>query len=354
MNVQKFIDLYHKSRNKLTEIIKSVGQSKTLSGLKGTTKKVEQVLNGLFRANKDFADIYLVDIDNKAVKDSFINVKGIGAVFGRINRDPIEILRLATKQSLDKAVLTVGRQIKDDVLRQKGLMFTLQRFNQNLTTKESARLFAKSLFKDNDVGFGRIQVSSKRTMRIDSYAELVARTTSREVTNLATILQGQALGYGLVKMSEHNPTCEICASLQGRVYRTVEFPSGDWRQRFPYISNAMPGYPMYWTVHPNCRHVLSTTVEDLWDEKEKTKYIAEASKPFGKDPRSQKETQLYTSKQVENRQRLADRKQYERYKIAFGDSKDMPKTFSGFRSMKKARSERFINLESDYKSIMRK
>ncbi len=110
----------------------------------------------------------------------------------------------------------------------------------------------------------------------------------------------------------------------------------------------MPGFDRgFKTIHPNCRHVLVPIVWALCSEEEKARYRADAGKPVKGDTRLQKEVERYNRAQEINRQRWADRRQYERYKARLGD--DAPKNFSGFRAMKRAGSEKWDLMQLDYK-----
>jgi hypothetical protein len=175
---------------------------------------------------------------------------------------------------------------------------------------------------------------------------MVARTTTRETTNTATMNAAHELGAHLFQMTEHFPTCKICAPRQGRIYRDADFPDGDERNRFPQIAMAFPGWPRYRTVHPNCRHVLVAVGWGNLTREEQEAYLAGAGKPFNLDPRSEREIAAYNKGQALRREMREDRKQYGRMKERLGD--DAPKSFSAFRRMKKAGGDRWEKTLLDY------
>jgi hypothetical protein len=167
--------------------------------------------------------------------------------------------------------------------------------------------------------------------------------TTREATNTATMNQLEYNGYDLVKMSSHATTCAVCAVYQGRVYSI----SGN-TPFYPKLSIAFSGG--HANIHPNCRHVVVPYIVALADDAEGDK--AFSNRPFNIDNRSKAAIERYNNDQAEKRKIRADRQQWERYKLALGA--DAPKTLSGFRRMKAAGSERYINLKTDYREVMKK
>jgi hypothetical protein len=120
-----------------------------------------------------------------------------------------------------------------------------------------------------------------RKWRLDSYAEMVARTTTREAASVATINTCDEFGLDLVRISTHSPTCELCAPLQGKVYSI----SGN-DDRYPMLTDERRP-----PIHPNCRHVLAPYVRELDDDAEETE--RRSNEPLNVDPRSEAEKQAY-------------------------------------------------------------
>lgn len=75
-----------------------------------------------------------------------------------------------------------------------------------------------------------------RGYRPDAYAELVARTRTREAASQGTINGAASLGMDLVQIDVHGDACPICRSRMGRVYsisgRHADFPKLDARPPF--------------------------------------------------------------------------------------------------------------------------
>lgn len=267
--------------------------------------------------------------------------------FGGLHKRAISLLAHNTQDYLTITNNLIARQAKD-LVREIGVKMTSRKFAESLTWKETRQGLMSMLQQEN---FFTVPWRNGRgSMRLDSYAELVARTTTAEATNTGTINQMQELGQYTVKMTSHSTTCKVCASRQGRVYRTVDasvFPDGDPRRQLPHISQGMPRWPTYKTVHPNCSHRL---LPFIWEQKTQSmqrQVMDKASEPFAEDPRGEAERKRYEKAQRENAERLRDRKQWEQYQAALG--KDKTPSLSGFRAMKRATSENYQDLVKRYR-----
>lgn len=275
------------------------------------------------------------------------SVKTLSA-FGGVHREAVKLLQHNAQNFLLLANNIIARQAADTV-RKIGVEITKKKFEETLTMRETKKLLMDRLTSE---GFYRVPWrNGKGSMRVDSYSELVARTTTAEATNTGTLNQMTELGHNLVEMTAHHTTCKVCAPRQGRVYRLVdasEFPSGDPRQRFPHISEGLPRWPEYKTVHPNCMHRI---VPYIWEQKtaeENTQSVEGAKQSFTKDPRSEAERERYERGQKVNADRLRDRKEWEKYRYVLGQ-KNTP-TFSGFRAMKRHNSTNYQELKKLFRS----
>lgn len=230
---------------------------------------------------------------------------------------------------------------RDEALRAAGLAATGEKLASGSTVRQMQKNLIDKLQKQ---GFMTVQYGSGERayqVSLDAYAEMVARSTTREAGNMARETQLKENGYDLMKMSVHFPTCEVCARLQGRVYSI----SGE-DKRFPSIVRVYRNG--YRNVHPNCRHIMAPFIEEFRTEDEMQTEIAESNKPFV-DPRPEVEKKLYNEEQAKNRRIRQDRYQYERYKARLGE--DAPKSFSAFRRMKRVEGEAWENLQGKYKEL---
>jgi len=102
------------------------------------------------------------------------------------------------------------------------------------------------------LGEERFLVINGRNYQPSKYAELLARTRTREATSHGTINTALRYGVDLVQWDSHSEICEYCAQFAGRVYSI----SGADNQ-FPQLTEKPP-------LHPNCRCVvIPITKENL-------------------------------------------------------------------------------------------
>ena len=267
-------------------------------------------------------------------------------MFAQIHSDAVSELAAEMQHHITEGISSAGRRVmryadiaRDNALRQNGLRASAVKIASAQTVRDMQKDLIRRLSED---GFLTVQYGSGKyayQVGLDSYAAMVARSTTREAGNLAREKQLLANGYDLVVITEHKPCCELCARVQGRVFSI----SGK-DKRFPPLSAAFTSG--YRNVHPNCRCVAVPWIEEMQSPEELRAAIAKGSQPL-KDERSAKEKALYTKEQAERRQLRADRLQFERYKARLGD--DAPQTFSAFRRIKNEDGDRWEGLQKEYR-----
>jgi len=302
-------------------------------------KEIEKAVAELDKA----AAMELAEITQKAY--SAAEAKALAAIQeaagpfgGKLNRNVIQLIAENAVDEMVSANHYFGRRLADNI-RQIGLDAIAEKTATAQTVRKAQKRIIQRLKAD---GMTSVTGDAGKQYRLDSYAELVARTTTREATNTGTTNTAEQLGYDLVKFSSHYPTCEVCAPIQDRVFSI----SGK-DPRFPPLSS-VPGFDKgFKTVHPHCRHVLVITIEALWTPEERARYLADAGKPVRGDTRTQQEVDRYNAMQAEKRDRRQDRRQYDKYRALLGD--DAPKTFSAFRAIKQADDTKWKLMQRDYK-----
>ena len=248
--------------------------------------------------------------------------------FAKINREAVEVVAYSLQDSLRGATQMVGRQA-NDVFRHVGLMATQQRL---ITGESIVKTTGRMREEFVSQGITAFQDKLGRMWNLDSYCEMVARTTTREATTLGSINRLTAGGYDLVQISEHHPTCEKCAPLQGKVFSLRGETSG------------YPRYQDYIPVHPRCIHVLWSYQAKFDPDPEKTKAFSNTS--LTKDPRSEAQKKAYKATQDKKRQERDLRNQYKRYVARLGDDAGR---IQDFAKAKKASGEKWENLQSHYR-----
>ena len=267
-------------------------------------------------------------------------------MFAQIHSDAVSELAAEMQHHITEGISSAGRRVmryadiaRDNALRQNGLRASAVKIASGQTVRGMQKYLTQALSED---GFLTVQYGSGKyayQVGLDSYATMVARSTTREAGNLAREKQLLANGYDLVVITEHKPCCELCARVQGRVFSI----SGK-DKRFPPLSEAFPSG--YRNVHPNCRCVAVPWIEEMQSPEERQAAIEKGSQPL-RDERSDKEKALYTQQQSDRRQMRADLIQYERYKARLGS--DAPQTFSAFRRVKNAGGDWWEALQKEYR-----
>ncbi|MED4234415.1 phage minor capsid protein [Priestia megaterium] len=184
----------------------------------------------------------------------------------------------------------------------------------------------------------------RRRLRVDKYAGTVVRTKMREANTQGAANRYIESGVTLVKVSQHAPTCHVCAGFQGMVISLTGDNPG-----FKSINDGGVQLPPF---HPNCRHTIIPfviaykTKEEIQKEKDKWK----TWKPK-EDIRSTSQQRAYKKEQDIRRKAHEELKMYERYKAVLGS--DAPKTIGAFRRMKRANSPSWQKVKAKYRNASR-
>lgn len=221
------------------------------------------------------------------------------------------------------------------------------------TVDQMRRQLLAELLNINPMGRdGKQGVITKRgTMRLDTYAALVARSTTAEAQNASKLELAKENGYDLARFTQHRPTCDICAQYENRLFALTKeaanskYKGPDGRLlRFPYLYDTafVSGYN---NIHPNCRHRLVIVVSAFLSSEELAEWSIKSMRPFA-DNRGERDRRAYAEAQAKNRERWQDRRQWEQYRSVLKDK--TPANFGAFRIMKKADSEKWRFLYLDF------
>lgn len=140
------------------------------------------------------------------------------------------------------------RATQQDLIREREINFAL-------TTEEIAggaiqrmRSTLTQQLQEN-ADNGQFLTINGRNYQIGKYAELVARTRTREAQTIGTIRTVQEFGIDLVKWKASADACEICLPFDGEIY-SISGKSSE----HPVLSESPP-------VHPHCTCTLTPYVE---------------------------------------------------------------------------------------------
>lgn len=332
-DVQRLIDEYQKAQLRLIDIIaKQEAKGNVTSYRRAIMNQVNAELSMLTKYSNDWSADYIPKVYRQSVDKLYRIYKEAGIEVPEVplNRRAINLIVENTSGLLEEANKHLGR-ILDDEIRKAGVQATAEKLSVGDTVKQMKQNLVGKLA---DEGLNAVTYRNGKQVSLDAYAELVARSTTRETTNRATMQHMSDIGQDLVQMSSHNSSCPVCATYEGRVYSV----SGKDR-RYPKLEAAFGD--TYANIHPNCGHVITPYIEKFDDNPADTREFSNRS--FNVDPRSQAQIDRYNNIQAAKAAMRRDRNQYEAAKLAA--PKSAPKTFSAFRNMKKANSPKYQELQ---------
>lgn len=349
------IEIYREAQARLAEIITGNYGAGTKTYYNSVLKQLERLMKQLEAETGQYISTEIPRQYKKALDDTYAYFKRNNLqmkrpdMFSHIHSDAVSELANEMRYHINQGISIAGRRVmryldtaKDNALRQAGLRSAALKAAAGQTVADMQKDLMQRLAND---GFLTVQYGTgKRAYQVglDSYAAMVARSTTREAGNLARENQLAENGYDLMMMTEHYPTCEACAVLQGRVYSI----SGR-DKRFPPLSRAFPSG--YRNVHPNCRHVMTYWIEEMQSPEEIRAALARSNAPFT-DNRSDEEIALYSKQQADSRRMRADRSQFERYRQRLGE--DAPKSFHTFRRIKNADGQKWKEMQEKYRNYL--
>lgn len=272
-------------------------------------------------------------------------------MMSKLNTNQINIIADNLVHALNGASNTVARRC-NDVIRQAALQATAQKLATGQTVREMQKNLKKLLYNQNVTA---VRYANGTEQSIRNYTQMVARTTTAETQNTAQLVQGNAWGYDLVRMTSHYPTCSVCAMYQGRVYATTkEAANGKYKDkngnplRFAYLYDTVleKGYN---TVHPNCRHRFAVLPANAYTLDELAKFSRQSMQPFNGNSRSDEERKAYSAEQAVKRKRNKSLRKYKDVKKHLPDQ--APKSFAGWQRMKATKSQKYQDLMDDYNKI---
>lgn len=346
------IGIYREAQARLAEIITGNYGAGTRTYYNSVLKQLERLMKELEAETGQYISTEIPRQYKKALDDTYAYFKRNNLqmkrpdMFSHIHSDAVSELANEMRYHINQGISIAGRRVmryldtaRDNALRQAGLRSAALKAAAGQTVADMQKDLMQRLAND---GFLTVQYGTgKRAYQVglDSYAAMVARSTTREAGNLARENQLTENGYDLMMMTEHYPTCE---ALQGRVYSI----SGR-DKRFPPLSRAFPSG--YRNVHPNCRHVMTYWIEEMQSPEEIRAALARSNAPFT-DNRSDEEIALYSKQQADSRRMRADRSQFERYRQRLGE--DAPKSFHTFRRIKNADGQKWKEMQEKYRNYL--
>ena len=180
-------------------------------------------------------------------------------VFSQVHREAAQAIMQSMLQTTDAALAQIGRRV-DDVFRREGMLAVTRGIAAGRARIEVSRELEQRLIAAGRPAFVD---ALGRQWPLDRYAEMVARTTTREAMTQGTINRLREHGVTLAQVSAHNAE-DFC-----RYYENAIVSLDGPHPVYPPIS-AINGGPPF---HPRCVHVLTPFVERLATDEEKKRGI---------------------------------------------------------------------------------
>lgn len=238
-----------------TRVIKTVNSGSTSERFYGG--QLNQI-ETLYRAIRSIWSTYIAD-EIPAQFSRYINVvsdqlKAAGKasliaprvhVVNQMVLDSVARMNLGTSNGLDN-VKTLFRNTQQAITTDLEINRRLAEGMIESASPDNLKKVVKSQLYESLSGGNIIEINGRK-YKADYYAELVARTRTREAQTQATINTILSFGEHLVRVSDHNTETKLCQEFEGHVYSLT----------------GEGGYPLlgdYPPFHPNCLHVLTPYV----------------------------------------------------------------------------------------------
>lgn len=247
---QQLSGAYHEAEKRLIAILGQVELSDwQRARAADQLAQVQAVLDALGEHTEAWADTHVPTLYAEGLSgaDELLDAAGAGLPvpqgFARLHTESIQILGENIVMRYDEVLQTVGRRA-DDFFRQAGLLSLQEATALGTDRRSASRLMVQQLKEKGITGF----VDARGTeWSLGTYAEMHARTVSRECTNLGTQNRLRERGHDLVQVSDHGGACEKCAPWEGEILSI----SGE-SSEYPSVAEAEADG----LFHPNCVHVL--------------------------------------------------------------------------------------------------
>lgn len=239
-------------------------------------KQVNQIVAGLNKdayswAKNALPDAYNQGLDFAAERLKALNVTRFVSPTASVHTQAINVLiddvtidLITANNGAGKFFQRFVRQTQQAVLQDQEISRAIaQGLIEGGTRKQVSNVLLDNLRQK--MKEQKFLVINGRNYRPDSYAELVARTRTREATSQAIVNTSVRYGVDLLQWDTHSEICEYCAQYAGRVY-SITGTDPD----FPPLVDKPP-------LHPNCRCVLTPTTRRNLDRQDRLDSIIKLS-----------------------------------------------------------------------------
>lgn len=171
----------------------------------------------------------------------------VAYAFHGAHRRPALALAENLAHGLDGARAVVGRRV-EDVYRRAALEVVGTNVAASATRRETSAALERRLIRDGVTGF----VDRRGAQwQMDTYVEMVTRTTTREAMTEGTRRRMLETDQDLVTISTHGTEDDLCQQYEGNTYSLTGKTPG-----YDVLDQAPP-------FHPRCLHVMTPAAENL-------------------------------------------------------------------------------------------
>lgn len=252
---QALIRLYTQAAKRLRLAVQRAmasGQIGTAAYLAQQLRAVQTELRALGKKSRPLVESAIFEnyVRGAAIVDIGLDL-GARFEFAGAHRRAAEIFVANTEAKLADARTLIGRRT-EDAFRRVALEETGFGVVTGAARRDVSRSIEQRLIREGvtDALTGFVDRAGKR-WPLDTYAQMIGRTTPREAMSLATANRLRETGRDLIEISSHAGACEICVPYDGRTFS---------------LDGVTPGYDQIDQLppfHPNCLHVATPAGANL-------------------------------------------------------------------------------------------
>ena len=227
--------------------------------------EAERVLQQLDAASAEWIAAYIPKSYRtgavKAIKGlREIGVKGAFSFEPVFHEEAINVLMADMQDQLQQVTENIGKNFRRTLRRTQLEAAMDKQITRQIAkaqiTGATRRELSKNIARDLVERFGDKPLTiNGKNYDIEKYAEMVARTKTREAVTAGSVNRYLEAGQDLVMITRHNTKCEVCGFYEGRV-----FSISGTSDKYPPLSQVEGGGPPF---HPNCLHNVAPFVERL-------------------------------------------------------------------------------------------
>lgn len=247
VNAKQIISIYEQAEKQILEKLSGDLSEWGKAYFTKRKREIKVILDNLKSANGEFAakmvpQTYSAGIN--LVEQRFSN----NVAFSKIHQSNIERLANNLAKDMNDPVDFIGRRV-NDVFRQ----VSLKSLAQSEVIGENRRVAVQKLvdnFTSNGISSFVDGRGAQWNMKV--YADMVVRTTSREVAKEGILTRLTERGNDLVEITETGDSCDLCSEWEGQILSI----SGDSTEYDSLDDAEAAGL-----FHPNCTHVPVPYIE---------------------------------------------------------------------------------------------